>query len=364
HFLEHKLFEEETGSAFDRFAEWGASANAFTSYAQTSYLFSTIDHWGESLAHLIGFVSHPYLTAENVEKEKGIIEQELRMYEDHPYHRLYSNLLRNLYHENPVRLDIGGTVESIYKITVAELLTCYHTFYQPPNMALAVVGDVDSEETLRIIADNFPGQSQNSTFAIERFYPKEPQEVVDSWSEEELSVSRPHYLLGFKHEPRWEGAALLKQQIIMSLIWGMLVGRSSQVYADLYGADLVDDSLGAAFNSGPCFAYSVIGSETDAPEKLHEELKKIIERLQKTEVSPTDLERLKRQLYGKHLASYDSFEYAANRFISHHFSGTPFYDFIPLLQSVTVSDIGEALNELLDYDNSTVAILRPVTGNG
>lgn len=363
HFLEHKLFEEESGNAFQRFAEWGASANAFTSYAQTSYLFSTIDHWRESLAHLISFVSHPYLTAENVEKEKGIIEQELRMYEDHPYHRLYSNLLSNLYHENPVRLDIGGTVESIRKITVEELLTCYRTFYQPPNMALAVVGDVDPQETLQIITDNYPRQNSNSVFKIERFYPQEPAGVVDSWIEKKHSVARPHYLLGFKHKPRWEGSALLKQQITMSLIWGLLVGRSSQIYADLYEADLVDDSLGAAFNYGPSFAYSVIGSETDAPEKLDEELRKIIGRLQKEEVSPMDLERLKRQLYGRHLASYDSFEYVANRFISHYFSETPYHKFISLLQSVTVEDVSEAANELLDFDKSTVSILRPVKNN-
>lgn len=363
HFLEHKLFEEEFGNVFDRFAQWGASVNAFTSYTQTSYLFSTIEHWRESLAHLINFVSHPYLTEENVEKERGIIEQELLMYEDHPEHRLQANLLRGLYHENPVRLDIGGTVASVRSITVGDLLKCYRTFYQPGNMALAVIGDLNPEETLHLVLENYPQGGLNSTGRIERFYPVEPESVANPWVEEELSVSRPRYLLGFKHDPRFGGEDLLKQQIIMSLVWRLIVGRSSPVFTDLYEGDLVNDSLGASFNSGTCYAYSVIGSETDHPERLHEELTQIIQGFKERPVAPLDIERLKRQIQGGHLASYDSFEYVANRYVSHYFEGTPYHRFIPVLQSVTAQDVEGAFHEFLDWERSTVSILRPVPTN-
>ncbi|NLJ80122.1 MAG: insulinase family protein [Firmicutes bacterium] len=364
HFLEHKLFEEETGNIFTRFARWGASVNAFTSPTQTNYLFSTIDHWQESLADLISFVGHPFFTEENVEKEKGIIEQELRMYEDHPEHRLHSNLLSNLYHENPIRLDIGGTVESIFEITVEDLLKCHRTFYQPGNMALAMVGDLDPEQLLSIVRQNYSQWDLNNVSEIERFYPAEPREVVNAWVEERLSIARPHYLLGFKHEPKWRGEELLKQQITMSLVWRLIVGRSSQIFTDLYQADLVNDSFGASFNSGPQFAYSVIGSETDNPERLDQELRRIIQRLKEESVSSLDIERLKRQIYGGHLASYDSFEYAANRYISHYFDQTPYHRFIPILQSIEVKDVEQAIRDLLDFQYATVSVLRPVEKNG
>lgn len=359
HFLEHKLFEEEDGNAFDRFAQWGASVNAFTSHTQTSYLFSTIEGWQEALIELISFVNSPYLTEENVEKEKGIIEQELRMYEDHPDHRIHSMLLENLYHANPVRIDIGGTVESVWAITVQELLDCYHTFYQPSNMALAVVGDVDPGETLSLIRQNYPTW-EHGQGSIERFYPQEPVSVVHPWVEETLNISRPRYLLGFKHEPKWQGEELLRQQIIMSLVWRLVAGRSTQFFEDLYTSNLVNDSFGASFSSSPQFAYSIIGSETEKPERLHEELSKIIKKLQTEPLSTTDIERLKRRIYGGHLASYDSFEYVANRFISHHFSQTPYHKFLELVRDIKVEEVQTALNAELDWDRSTVAVLRPV----
>lgn len=359
HFLEHKLFEEEEGNVFSHFAAWGASVNAFTSHNQTSYLFSTIDHWQDSLIELMKFVNSPYLTEENVEKEKGIIEQELQMYADHPDHRLHSTLLENLYHKHPVRLDIGGTVESVRQITVDDLFSCYHTFYQPSNMALAVVGDVDPTETLDLIKAKYP-KWKHPVGSIERIYPKEPKGIVDPWVEQELQISRPRYLLGFKHEPKWQGDALLRQQITMSLVFKLIAGRSSEIYAKLYEKNLVSDSFGAGFNSDPGYAYSVIGSETDYPEALHEELVKILQGLKGGTVAISDVERLKRQMYGSHIAAYASFEYTANRLIAHYFNGVKYHHFLELLQDVSASDVQKALVEEFDWDRSSVSILKPV----
>lgn len=359
HFLEHKLFEEETGNAFDRFAKWGASVNAFTSHTQTSYLFSTIEGWQDALVELIQFVNNPYLTPENVDKEKGIIEQELQMYADHPDHRIHSTLLENLYHNNPVRIDIGGTVESVRAITVDQLLDCFYTFYQPSNMALAVVGDVDPQETLRIIQSNYPTW-KHTQGEIERIYPTEAREVVRPWMVEELNISRPRYLLGFKHEPIWQGEDLLREQITMSLVWRLIVGRSSSFYEELYASNLVNDSFGASFSPTSQFAYSLLGSETDQPEKLHEKLRKIITKLQGEAISPADIERLKRSIYGGHLGSYDSFEYVGNRYISYYFGQTPYHKFLDLVRDVSEQDVQRALNENLQWDFSSVAILKPV----
>lgn len=363
HFLEHKLFEEEEGSVFERFAAWGASVNAFTSYSQTSYLFSTTDNWEQCLTTLIEFVNSPHLTEENVEKEKGIIEQELMMYEDHPNHRIHTQLLESLYHENPVRLDIGGTVESVRQITVEDLLDCYHTFYQPSNMALAVVGDVDPKYTIELVKSYYPEWPKKQT-EIERLFPEEPREVVQDWVEGELNISRPRYLLGFKHQPRWEGEELVRQQIIMSIALKLIAGRSSSFYEDLYERDLVSDSFGASFSAHPHYAHSVIGSETSDPQALHGELTKIIDRLKQGEVQAEDVERIKRQLHGQYLSSLDSFEYTANRMVSHYFNGTSWHTYLDLLHSVTASDVQRAITEELDWDYSSVSILRPVEDNG
>ena len=230
-------------------------------------------------------------------------------------------------------------------------------------MALFVVGDVDVDETLRIVQDNYRDWDTPSEGAIERFYPSEPETVLNSWVEDYTNISRPRYLLGFKNKPQWEGLDFLKQQITMGIVWRLIVGRSSPIYEELYNKNLVNDSFGASFNSSSQYAFSAIGSETDNPEKLHEELSRIITQLKKQPTSEMDVDRLKRQIYGGHLASFDSLEYAANRFISHYFSETPFHKFLSTLQSITTEDVAQVLNETLDFECSTVSILRPLKEN-
>ncbi len=226
--------------------------NAFTSNTQTSYLFSTIESWPLALQELMQFVNRPFFTEENVAKEKGIIEQELRMYADHPQHRVLAALLENMYHVNPVRLDIGGTVESVWQITKEELFDCYYSFYQPANMALAVAGDVEPEAVVALVKEHYPVW-EHYNGSIERIYPAEPPGgVAKDWSEEQFDISRPHYLLGFKHEPIWRGGEeMLHQQLIMSLAWRLITSRSSHFYNRLYDENVVTDSFGASFTCHP-----------------------------------------------------------------------------------------------------------------
>lgn len=363
HFLEHKLFEEEEGSVFDRFASWGGSVNAYTSYSQTSYLFTTIEHWQESLVYLLEFVNRLHLTEENVEKEKGIIEQELRMYADHPDHRIHSTLLENLYHEHPVRLDIGGTVESVRRITLAELERCYYTFYQPGNMALVVVGDVDPRATFELVRRSYPDRAWSGQ-KVERLDPEEPSGIVKPWAEEQLAISRPRYMLGFKHDPIWQGEELLRVQIAMALGLRLIAGRSSAAFAQLYEAQLVDDSFSASFRGHPRFAHTVFSSETDNPEALHERLAETIKQLQAGGVEQAEIERLKKSFYGMFLGALDSFEYTANRITAQYFEGTPYHRYLEVLQQLSHQDVQAALADLLDWERSSVSILRPVNHHG
>jgi len=363
HFLEHKLFEEEEGSVFDRYAAWGASVNAYTSYMQTSYLFSTIENWRESLAYLVEFVNAPHLTEENVEKEKGIIEQELRMYADHPDFKILSMLMENLYHEHPVRLDIGGTVESVRSITVEQLQLCYDTFYQPANMALVVVGDIDPEDACELVRSRYPERS-GPGYAVERFDPKEPQEIVQPWAEAELPISRPRYMLGFKHDPLWQGEDLLRTQITMTLGLKLLAGRSSRAYGELYETGLIDDSFYASFRGLPRLAYSVFASDTDEPETLHERLVQRINQLKEGGVDAAEIERFKKDFWGRTVGSLDSFEFTANRITASHFEDVPYHRYLEVLQDVTAADVQSALQDLLDWDRSSVSILKPVNSRG
>jgi predicted Zn-dependent peptidase len=155
HFLEHKMFEQQGGGdAFDDFARLGASSNAYTDYTSTTFLFQTTSHVEENLNTLLNFVQQPYFTDANVEKEKGIIEQEIRMYLDMPGDRLHSNLMRALYVHHPVRVDIAGSVDSIRTITPKDLYTCYHTFYHPSNMVLLIIGDVNAQAMIEAVVEN------------------------------------------------------------------------------------------------------------------------------------------------------------------------------------------------------------------
>jgi predicted Zn-dependent peptidase len=198
HFLEHKLFEEKEGNVFDRFAKLGASSNAFTNFTNTAYLFSSTDNFEECLEILLDFVQQPYFTEENVEKEKGIIEQEIRMYEDNPQWRIFFNLLAALYQKHPVRKDIAGTVESIRQIDKDVLYQCYRTFYHPSNMAVFVVGDVDPDKTMKQVADNIARHGHAPLGEIKRFYPQEGPNLAEKFVSQELVVSQPIINLGIK----------------------------------------------------------------------------------------------------------------------------------------------------------------------
>ncbi len=358
HFLEHKMFEEEDGHVFERFSQFGASVNAYTSYTMTSYLFSTIDCFAQALQELLRFVRTPYLTAENVKKEKGIIEQELRMYDDHPDRRIYRNLLSALYHEHPIRLNVGGTVESIAKIDVERLMQCYNTFYQPTNMALFVVGDVEGSAVVDLVnqatADWFDRSKK-----VQRIYPDEPLGIKQDKIEQSINISQPRYYLGFKDQVRGEGKDLLKQQLAMAMIWRSVATKSSPIFTDLYAQGIIDDSFGASFSGTPQYAFSVVGGETDNPEKLDRCLRKAIDTLKKKKLTADTVERLKRRSLGNYLASFNSLDYIANSFLAHEFNGTSLLDFPSLLQSLTIDDVNSALEHGLDWDKAAISLLYP-----
>lgn len=358
HFLEHKMFEEEDIHVFDRFADYGASVNAYTSYTITTYLFSTTDNFSPAFQELLRFVQSAYLTEENVAKEKGIIEQELRMYDDDPDRRIYRNLLTALYHKHPIKLDVGGTVASIQDINVENLTQCYQLFYQPQNMSVFAIGDFDPQEVVNLAADATRNWRYEVT-DVKRIYPEEPREIVQAKIEQKLSVSQPRYYLGFKDQPQATGTDLLKQHVAMGMIWRMLAAKSSPVYEALYDQGVIDDSFGASFQATPSYAFSLVGGETDEPEKLDQQLRTAITKLQKNKISAADVERMKRRSLGNYIAAFDSLEYIANSFINHQFNDTSFIEIPHIIESITADDVNSYLLGGLNLDYSAVSLILP-----
>lgn len=360
HFLEHKLFEDEEGNAFDRFATLGASSNAFTNFNNTAYLFSSTENFEESLELLLDFVQNPYFTEESVEKEKGIIEQEIRMYEDNPQWRLFFNLLAAMYKEHPVRVDIAGTVESIRQIDKDVLYKCYRTFYHPSNMAVFVVGDVDPERVLDQVEANVSKRNYQPLGEIKRIYPQEPRELEKEYVMQELVVSQPVLNIGFKERDLgYEGDRLFKRELVTNLVLDVVFGSSSKLYNELYEEGLIDDEFDAGYVAERDYSHTVVGGETADPDRLFERLVAGIKQAQNTGISTETFEHYRRKMMGEFLKSFNSLEFIANNFLAYHFRKINFFDYLDVLQNMTLEDVNSRLTDHFTADNMARSLIMP-----
>ncbi len=355
HFLEHKLFESEDLDAFERYAQTGASANAFTSFDRTCYLFSTTGNFKESLEILLDFVQSPYFTPETVQKEQGIIGQEIRMYEDEPNWEVLFGLLRAMYHNNPVRIDIAGTVESIAQIDDKLLYSCYNTFYNLHNMVLCVSGNVTPEEVLEV-ADRLLKPTEK--IEIERKFPEEPKEVVSHSVSKKLSVAVPVFAIGFKEECE-KPEHTLKEKIETAILLEILAGNTSNLYKDLFEQGLINTSFCSEYFNGFGYASIIFTGESKEPEKIQEALKKEIFRLREHGIDPSDFERARKFLYGRTVMSYNDIEAIADNMVNSYFSGHGLFDNIAVYETVTLADVTKRLAEQLDCDNSAISVILP-----
>lgn len=296
HFLEHKMFEEPTGDIFATFASHGASANAFTSFDQTVYLFSATEYVNENIQTLVNFVQNPYFTDQNVEKEKGIIGQEIDMYADNPDWRVYFGLIEAMYQKHPVHIDIAGTVESIRTITKEMLYECYNTFYHPSNMLLFVVGGVNPQEVIDMVRSNQEQKDYKPQGSIQRFFEPEPEQVGEARREAKLAVSLPKCLFGFKEtDVGLTGEQLLRRDMTTQLMMDLLFGSSTRLFQKLYDEDLISDSFGHEYNSSPQYAFSAIGGDTKDPDQLLARIREEVDAIVEKGFESTDFERARKK---------------------------------------------------------------------
>jgi predicted Zn-dependent peptidase len=345
HFLEHKLFEDEAGDVFDEFARLGASANAFTSHAVTAYHFSASERFYDCLDLLVDFVADPYFTEEAIEKERKVIAQEIRMYDDMPDQRGHLNLLRALYHRHPIREDIPGTVSSIKEITKAQLEECYRTFYRPDNMALVVAGDVEPREALARIEANAARRAAKFGVPprgqVVRSPIVERPDVRSHRVEERLSVSRPHVWIGWKDpRPGQRGDAYVKKEFEVAFLLDLLFGRSTAFYEDNYASGLLDGSFGARYvTERDDHAYTVVFGETDDPEKLVRVVEGRVKETLHAGLSAEDFARIKNKAFGRFLRSFNSLDYVGTGYAEAYFQGWDFLRYLDVLEPLSLAEV-------------------------
>ena len=355
HFLEHKLFESEDLDAFERFAKTGASANAYTSFDRTGYLFSCSANFKKNLEILLDFVQNPYFTQATVEKEQGIIGQEIDMYKDAPDWEVMFNCLRTMYHNLPVRVDIAGTQESIAKISAETLYGCYDNFYNLHNMVLAVAGNVSVDEVIEA-ADKMLKPVDGKM--AQRKVIEEPKEVFDSYVEEKLSVATPQFMFGFKEN--WDTPErTAKEEVSMEILLDMLSGPSSELYRRLFDEKLINNSFGFEYFTG--FGYSCVlfaGESTD-PRRVADVIVEEIKNFRKNGFDAAAFERTKKKLYGRMIMGMNDVDGIANNMVVSYFAGEDIFTDFDIYKTVTLDDVAELFEKTLDEEYSVLSVIKP-----
>lgn len=356
HYLEHKLFESEDGDAFERYAKTGASANAYTSFDMTCFLFSCTEKIYESLEILLDFVQSPYFTEQTVQKEQGIIGQEIKMYDDDPQWRVLFNLLGALYHKHPVRLDIAGTVQSIAQITPELLYRCYRTFYNLNNMVLCIAGNVDPEKVLEL-CDKMLKPSE--PVKIDRIFEEEPGHIVQARVEQKLSVTIPLFELGFKEIVGPERPTA-KQMAETEILLEALSSNASPLFRRLMDAGLINEaSFGNEYFEGPGYAAVIFSGESKEPEKVADEIKKEIESVRSGGLDRHAFERAKKAVYGRNVAALNNVGSIANSLVSLAFSGRELFSYIDAIAQADLDSVSGRLKDQLRPELSSLSVVRP-----
>ncbi len=357
HFLEHKMFDTKEGNALQILTANGASPNAFTMADMTGYYFECTEGFAENLRTLLSFVSQPYFTQESVAKEQGIIGQEIQMIEDNPDWRLYQNLLRALYRNNPLRIPLAGSKNSIAEITADTLYQCHRAFYHPGNMVLCVVGDVDPEQVAAIAQDVLPQERRDR--AEKDLGAPEPDAPAERQITEVMAVSSPNFLLGLKARPHPAGEEDLRLQLLGDLAGDILAGESSPLYAKLYSEGLIDKSFFVSYESSPGTAFLMLGGESKQVEPVTEAILDEGARLRREGINPDLFRRCKKAAYGSRVRALNSMDHVGTRLAAGKLKGYHYYRFADLYDTIALEDIQAFLDGLIRQDCAALSVVTP-----
>lgn len=353
HFLEHKLFENPENGIFERFSSLGASVNAFTNFVSTAYTFSTVDNFYKSLHELVDFVQKPHLTEENVEKEKPIIVQEIKMYEDNADWVCYFNTLKNMYINHPIKYDIAGTCDSVNSISVDDLLYAYNSFYAPENMGIVVVGDVDVDEVYKVVDNALTQEYMSRKYNVEVEMPHEPEHVRTEYVEEFKSISKPNFILGFKGKG---DDSSLKKTISQRLILDCEFGRGSEFYLDAYEKGILNGTFSTDSTSGPGYNSVLFSAETDQIQEAVDLIKEKLDSIHDKGINKELFELSRRKMMGRFIASFNSTNNLAKTYLTYLIKGYSLFEYINVLTDITPDKALEMLD--ISRDNFTLSVVK------
>ena len=356
HFLEHKMFEQENGrNSLDVLTDIGVSANAYTTNDHTAYLYEATDNFYEALDEFMDYVQHPYFTDENVEKEKGIIGQEIMMYDDYPQWKVYLNALECMYYNNPVKLDITGTIETISHIDKDILYKCYKTFYNPSNMAMVVAGDFEPEKLLEEIKKRLVNNKSNGE--IKRIFDEEPQEIVKSYVEQNMEVSMPLFTIGIKDTPA-EEKERVRKNIAIEILLNMIIGASSDLFKELYNKGNCYWSPSIEYNFNKNYAHILLTGQSNNPQELFEMFKQQVKYSIENGLNEEDVERTKKMIYGEYIKEYDDVVDISRMFLSDYFKGINSFDYLENVEIVNLEYLNQILKDVFQERKMILSVVK------
>lgn len=363
HYLEHRMFTQKDGSDItERFSEYGAEANAYTTFTKTVYLFSTTENFDRSLGALVDFVTEPYFTEELVEKERGIIVQEIKMGEDNPYDRCFYGMLEAMYENNSVRIGIAGTRESVEEITAEMLKDCYRTFYSPNNMALVVCGDVTPEQVMAVVDRHLP--LDFVPIETERCGSEERCGVYKPLYEAYMPVAKPIFTIGIKDSAfMGDETYRMKRDAAMQILCDVLFSRSGELYNELFESGMISPEMSYGYSITDRFALVSVGGEAEDPEAVLVKIKSYIRDCQTNGLSRDEFERCRRVMYAEYVKNFDSTEEIANSMIDFIFDGGDIFDFCDTLEKVSLEEVERLLSEVFVEDAFCISVIRPEKEN-
>ncbi len=358
HYLEHKMFDMPDGEVSSQFAAMGADVNAFTSYDMTAYYFSCTGQFEKALCLLLKFVSTPYFTEESVQKEQGIIGQEIEMNADNPDTAVFERLMGSMYENHPINTPILGTRETIAEITPEVLYQCHKAFYSPENMLLCVVGDVNPVRVCEIAREILPKEKKGKTPRIDHW--DEPEAVLCHCTETEMEVAMPMFQIGFKCADPGRGEAAVRQEFVADLACEALFGESSDLYLKMYEEGIIDNSFGGGFETVSAMGMLSVSGDSDYPEKVRAAIIAEAQRLCREGIPEDSLLRMKRSAMGRRIRALDSFNSLIFRICAYHFSGFDYLNFPEIYEKITTDELIEFLHMAIREENCATSIIRPI----
>ena len=355
HFLEHKMFEQENGTnSLDVLTALGVNANAYTTTNYTTYLFEATDNFYKALDELMDYVQHPYFTDENVEKEKGIIAQEINMYNDYPDWEVYMNALKCMYKNNPITIDIAGTVESIRKIDKDVLYKCYNTFYNPSNMLMCFCGDFNPEDLIKEVKNRLVEKKPQGE--IKRIYQEEPANIVEKRKEQTMEVSMPLFVIGIKDKLEKEN--IVKKHIAIEILLNILIGKSSDLYKDLYQEELLISEPFVEYEFGEDYAHVAISGASKDPDNILEKLLEQINKMKEEGIKEEDFNRIRNMLYGNAVKEFNSVSDIARMFVTDYFKGINSFNYLENYKQITMEYAKQVLENTFKEENTVISIIK------